>query len=545
MTRHIRQILLVPVMVLLFCSCAQVGPLSGGPRDVTPPRLLQASPPDKHLNFNQDEIVFTFDEFVQLRDLSNQLIVSPRIETQPEIEAEGKNIRVRIKKEELRPNTTYRFFFGKAIADMNESNPLTDFDYTFSTGSSIDTLTMNGVITEAFTNKAAGDYLVGLYTGEQTNDSLVFKKMPDYISRTGAGGNFVFKNLPAGKYEVYAFSDKNKNTIYDGESEQVALLGKTFDLTGDTSISLRSFQEESSKGFVKKISSPYYGFSQLEMNKRSVFKIYPLDPKDTLLIHETTKGLEKDTIGIYYRHLQDTLALLLTQVTSGKTDTVYVKLPKPNQRKPRKKFENNLTAGKLLPGKKLVLKFQSWMDTGYANTKKLHLSSTTDTLINDEPVKGRWRSITNYEIENILKEGNTYSLKADTAAFNDVYRINNDSARLTISVQNKIEFGDLSLKMLFYKKQAYVIQLVNEQGIVARDKKLRLSLSATNAETIDFTGLLPGVYVLKVIFDDDENGKWTTGSVIRKTQAEKVIIHPKQLKILPDWEVEEQFEIKD
>src|SRR5690606_14340801 len=97
------------ILCALFLSrCAQIVPLTGGERDRTPPVLLQALPAENTLNFQQSEIILRFNEYVLLKDLSNQLMVSPRLPTPPEITAVGKEVIVKFKPGELRPNTTYR-----------------------------------------------------------------------------------------------------------------------------------------------------------------------------------------------------------------------------------------------------------------------------------------------------------------------------------------------------------------------------------------------------------------------------------------------------
>src|SRR5262245_36841014 len=140
MSKQVLQILWVFGLFLLLTHCAQIVPLSGGKRDATPPKLLEAEPQNKNTGFNSDRITLKFDEFVQVKDLPNQMVVSPKIKTPPEVNADGKKVNISIKKEELAPNTTYRLFFGKAIADMNESNSIPAFEYIFSTGDHIDSL---------------------------------------------------------------------------------------------------------------------------------------------------------------------------------------------------------------------------------------------------------------------------------------------------------------------------------------------------------------------------------------------------------------------
>src|SRR5690348_11632446 len=125
------------LLATLLTRCAQVAPLTGGARDTTPPALIEALPAEKSLSVFPEQISLRFDEYVQVKDLNNQFIVTPRMDPSPSVSADGKKIVVTIDRKALRPQTTYRLQFGNAIADMHESNALRNFTYVFSTGEAI------------------------------------------------------------------------------------------------------------------------------------------------------------------------------------------------------------------------------------------------------------------------------------------------------------------------------------------------------------------------------------------------------------------------
>src|SRR5687767_12693510 len=213
--RHLNLLSLLLVTIFVMSRCAQVVPLTGGKKDSTPPKLLNAMPASGSTHFRFQEITLSFDEFVQVRDLPNQLLVSPRLKEQPSVSTEGKKIVIKIDAKSLMENTTYRLAFGKAISDMNESNPIENFEYVFSTGTFIDSLKIKGVVSDAFTGRNAPGVSGGLYRNNQS-DSLPFLVMPDYTAKTTDNGEFRFENLPASGYKIYAIADKNKNNLYDG-----------------------------------------------------------------------------------------------------------------------------------------------------------------------------------------------------------------------------------------------------------------------------------------------------------------------------------------
>ncbi len=545
MSKQLFKIIFPALAILLFAKCAQVAPLNGGKRDVDPPKLIEAIPLNRTINFNSDQIVLKFNENVKLQDLPNQLIVSPKLSFDPDIEADGKKITISFKKQTLLPNTTYRFYFGKAVIDMTEGNAIPNFEYVFATGNNIDSLKIKGTIINAFNNKPESDVTIGLYNITEEVDSLPYKRSPNYITRTSQNGSFQFTNLPYTIYKVFGFLDKNKNYLYDGDAEKISFYGSDLDLKSDTSIKLSLFKEEPAKVFIKKINSPYFGFTQIILNKKSLLSLNTLNKSDEKNIYETNPGIEKDTLSFYYKNIKDTLPLILKNSSFKKIDTIKVQLPKTNALKKNFSFTTNASTGKLPLQKPLQIRFINWMDTNKLAISKIKLTSKTDSLIKIEKLNYKWLNITTLEIGNKLKQGIRYSLKVDTNAFFDENGIKNDSLKLEFETENENELGKLSLKLLFNKKQGYLIQLIDQQEQIVKEKFISFSLSGSNATTIDFTNVTPGTYQIKIVFDDNENKKWDTGNIISKIQPEHVFIHPKPIKILSDWEIEEEILIKE
>jgi hypothetical protein len=539
------KILIVLAVCGLFYRCAQVVPLSGGKKDTTPPKLLEAVPSSSSLNFNSAGIVLRFDEYVQLKDLKNQLIVTPRLKTDPEITAEGKKILISIKREELKPNTTYRFYFGKAICDMREGNPISGYEYVFSTGSKIDTLHLRGTVNDAFNLKPAGDVIVGLYDWNENSDSLAYKQAPEYIAKSDAAGSFAFAYLPLQNFRVIAFYDKNKNLVYDGESEKIAFRDEELRLRSDSSMDLQIFAEEGSKLFIKKTVMPYFGRVMVIYNRKAVFNVEVKDEENSWGVYEPAKGMEKDTISLYYKNAKDTMTLMIHEHGGKKIDTVSLAVPKLKINKRKSLQVNHNIAGGVLGWKvPLRLNFFNIIDSSTCNFGRMQLIYKDDTTEVKEPVKLRFIEPMRIQVENKLKEGTSYKLKMDTACLFDWQGRYNDSMSITFRTQARGELGKITLNLLLNIKQAYIIQLLSDKDVLMKEDYVSLSLSSSNAAIVDFTGVSPGTYKVKVIFDDNENKKWDTGNYLQNRQAEKVFISQKQIKAMSDWDVEEQIEVK-
>ena len=223
-------------------GCANIIPPSGGPRDTIPPQLLTAVPHDSTLNFNARRITFTFDEYVDLQDVQNNLLFTPTFEINPEVAVRGKNVTVRFR-DSLSPNTTYILNFGNAIRDVNEANALRNFTYVFSTGSVLDSLTLTGRVVLAENGKTDSTLIVMLH--QNLSDSAVIKERPMYVARVDAAGNFRFRNLPRDTFAIYALGDAGVVRRYQNRSQQAFAFANAPVVPGDTSnLTLYAYKEQ-------------------------------------------------------------------------------------------------------------------------------------------------------------------------------------------------------------------------------------------------------------------------------------------------------------
>lgn len=204
-------VLFVLVAELFGSSCANIVPPNGGPRDSIPPRLISALPRDSTVNFKGERITLTFDEYVDLQDVPNNLIFSPLFQTNPRVEVKGKTITVNFR-DSLEPNTTYIFNFGNAIRDFNEGNILKGYTYTFSTGPALDSLELSGRVLLAQTGGIDSTLTVVLH--RNLKDSAVYNQTPRYAVRVDQQGRFRFRNISAGRYAVYAIGDAGTSRKY-------------------------------------------------------------------------------------------------------------------------------------------------------------------------------------------------------------------------------------------------------------------------------------------------------------------------------------------
>ncbi|MFQ3579571.1 MAG: Ig-like domain-containing protein, partial [Bacteroidales bacterium] len=210
----------VITFITFLFSCAKQVPLTGGPKDTEPPKLVYASPYIGSTNFSQQKVILKFDEFIKLNSLNQKLIISPPINPEPKINLSGKSIKILFEPNSLSENTTYLINFNDAIADVNENNAINSFIYAFSTGNVIDSLMISGKAVDALSQKPADDIWILLHIN--LSDTAITSLKPDYITKTDRNGNFTVPFLKQNQYRLYALKDINFNYIYDLPNEMIA-----------------------------------------------------------------------------------------------------------------------------------------------------------------------------------------------------------------------------------------------------------------------------------------------------------------------------------
>lgn len=219
-------------------------PPSGGLKDTIPPKLITAVPRDSSKNITTNKIVLTFDEFVEVKEITDNIVVSPLPKNNPLIEYKLKNVTIKLK-DSLEANTTYSINFGKSIRDVNEGNEAKNFTYTFSTGNIIDSNSLSGKIILAEDGKIDSTLIAILH--RNTSDTAVYKTKPRYIAKLKADGSFTFKSLPEGKFALYALpNDYSKK--YDDSTKLFAFVDSTISINKNSSpVTLYAFQEAKKK----------------------------------------------------------------------------------------------------------------------------------------------------------------------------------------------------------------------------------------------------------------------------------------------------------
>ena len=211
-------------MAFLAQRCANAVAPTGGPKDETPPKVVEEMPENRSINFTGKKIEITFDEYITLENANQNVMFSPPLSEKPDIKLKNKTVVIKFK-EDLATNTTYTINFGSAIKDLHEGNQFKDYVYSFSTGDHIDTLCIAGKVLYAEDKKPVEGAYVSLYAADHDNlDSLPLSAKPDYITKSDKEGNFLLAGLADKKYLIFALKDANANLYFDLPNEEVAFL---------------------------------------------------------------------------------------------------------------------------------------------------------------------------------------------------------------------------------------------------------------------------------------------------------------------------------
>jgi hypothetical protein len=547
------------ILLLLISSCAQIGSPSGGGFDRTPPKVVRYRPDSASLHFNARSIEITFDEFVQLHELNNQLLISPPLEFTPDITAKKKTLSIVFdKKEVLKPNTTYSISFGNAVKDIRESNSLENFRYIFSTGSFIDSLSVNGSVQNAFDHKTEKNMLVMLYS--DTADSAVYRHIPDYFAKTNETGVFQINNIRHGKYRLVALKDANSNYLYN-EGETFGFLDSFITAGKTKDVFIYMYNEQPKKVFIKKHLQPQYGKVQLIFNQGSdslrIIKVNKEVLKDVKELIEFSKM--KDTLTYWIDHVdKDSLIL---QVNNGNTiiDTVRFKLIKKETalkstaRVPFKLTLTNSANGELVDLNKdlqlifshpiekinesaaVLLKEDSIL---YSRYPLVYQKNNSNTVVIRTPQQIH---VKNSSRNMLLKENTNYKLVILPATFTDFFGLTNDTIQMKFRTKEEKFYGSVKIHLKSENIVGnWILQLVNEKEAVVRE-----SILSKKEESIFYDFLYPASYKLKIIFDKNANGKWDSGNFMKKQQPEKVIYNAETISIRSNWDLELDWNITE
>ena len=593
---------LLMLMIVVY-SCASMGNPDGGPYDEEPPKFVRSTPKPFAINSKEKKVTIEFDEFIKLEKAAEKVVVSPPQLEQPEIKASGRKVVVGLV-DSLKPNTTYTIDFADAIVDNNEGNPLGNYAFTFSTGTTIDTMEVSGTVLGASDLEPVKNIQVGLHS--DLSDSAFMKKPFDRVSRTDSRGHFSIRGIAPGKYCIYALMDGNQNYLFDSKTEMIAFSDSIIipamedamrqdtiwkdSLTIDTiksvgytrflpdDIILRAFKEENDRQYLTRSERDKENHFVLTFSARAdtlpTLKGLNFDERDAFIIEKTDRNdsicywikdsliYQMDTLEIQMDYLAtDTLDRLVPQ-----TDTLFLanKLTRAEREKleakaaeekekERKKKEKKGETIEPEPTKFLTLNVDA--PSAFDLDRNVYLSF-------DEPVASIDTAAIHMEIKkDSLWEEIPFMFVADSVMPRKYeilaewepekeYQLSIDS--MAFRGMYGLHTNKVKQTMKVKKLDEYGTILLNITGadstavveLLDGSGKVLRRQRITPQNTADFYYLNPGTkFYIRLFNDRNGNGVWDTGKYSEHSQPEEVYYFPKVWEMKANFEFEENWDI--
>ena len=523
-------------LIILF-GCAKRGNPTGGPKDSIPPVLVNASPKLNSTNFDSEEIRLTFDEWIKLDKVQDQLIISPPLEKSS---YEIKPLSGVTKKvflnflDSLAPETTYTINFGNSIQDNNENNPLTFFSYTFSTGETIDSLYIRGNTKDAFSQESDEFISLQLYRVDSLfKDSIVFQDKPTYISNTLDSTNYKFQNLKEGKYLLIALKDVDNNYFFDPFYDKIGFIDSLITLPRDSVIDLKLFKEETEIIWDKphfinseKIGFGYYG--KLDLDKIKIESNIP-DSVNYVFIKEK----ETDTLNLWLsRNSFDSLNFSLIE-----TDTIKLTTVKFDRKRDSLIDSLNISS-------KTVNVIH--LKESFKISSNIPLNKIEDSLITIRDIDSLIIPFTTsindrldeIDIDFEVSPSDDYSIFIKPRAIKDIRGTENDTLQYNVVSQTLEDYGNVFLDVITNNDSKYILHLIDSSSNIIREFN-----NVNSNSTIIFDYIRPGKYTFRLIEDINSNDIWDTGNYLKQVQPEPVYYFPSELDVRANWDLNETFNL--
>jgi len=511
------------VVILLYVSCANQVALTGGEKDIVPPKLdTSISSTNNQLRFETQEIYLEFDEFINFRNPSQQIVISPPLEYGLEIDQRGKKVKINFdQREVLKKDATYILNFGEAISDYTENNVLKNFSFVFSTGDYIDSLSMKGRVQDAETHEPLENMTVMLY--DEIRDSVVFKERPFYFAKTDQDGSFELNNLRSDTFKIVVLEDLNLNYLYEENAERFGFLKEVVFLrdTSQIDVTIDVFKSESSPKY-QEGKVIHDGLISLSFDQKIWTNPVIVADKNVKNYSE----IEGATVKFYIEEI-DKYPLNFAVFQDSLFDTISI-------RRPPIKDQKNLPELKIIGSNVDSKSGLHPLDTLKVLFNIPLLSLDHDLIdLGNSNISIDSGNIRQVNITSVWQEGKDYTLSLDSGSIVDFFNRAIDSTAFEFEIGRRNSFGSLSLGLNNAEDSLhYIISLIQGDKMIKTWQQISTADSVLTVERLP-----PGDYSLRIIEDRNNNGKWDPGNYLEKKYSE--IIHEKSLEPLKEnWTLE-------
>lgn len=553
--------ILLTALVLVGCANRGVGP-QGGPKDSIPPTAVKSVPENGTVNFTGRRIEITFNEYIQLDNISANLLMSPPQQRPPDVKARGKRVLIQFT-DSLRDSTTYTIDFGDAICDYTEKNPIHGYCFGFSTGPTIDTLETTGVVLDAENLKPRKGIIVGIH--DDLSDTAFTKHPFLRIARTDSMGLYRIANMHAGTYRLYAVDDVSRdNRLTPGES--VAFAEQTITVTAPDTAATDSLPAHRDTLYLFTPQQQRLYLQRTTRDEQHRIRIaFSTGPDSLPTIRPLIDSLNYNT---YFSRNNDTVTLWLLDSASIRpdslffevhyrrtdslfhlewaTDTVLARWRAPrlsakaqeaqerNRRNRRLGIKTNASRNFELYD---TLRLTAATPLALIREEAMHLYERKEKDTVDHPVPFTIAPHDTLPLQLLfvakLEPGKKYELCLDSAALTDVYGITHVAGSYSLTLKTPEDYSTIRVTIEPFDPSMR-IQVLNGREQVLQEQ-------SAQPDGALFRYLRPDAYYLRMYKDVNGDGKWTTGSWDDKRQPEKVYVNPTKIQTKSNWDFEETW----
>lgn len=567
--KHIIPALLLLFVIVFAMSCANQSSPTGGPKDTIPPTLLHSVPAHKSINYKSQEFTLTFDERVSADRIKQHLIITPYIDNPYKFRVK-KNVVFLTFENPFEDTTTYTLNFADGIGDITENNIPDNLKIAFSTGPTIDSMSINGSIRDIYTNANIKQALVSLYAETDTVDAFTGK--PRYFAKTDEKGFYQIENIKNGQYKVYAIEDKNNNMKIDASDELHGFKSGYISLTEKIDslhipvILVDSRELLFSRG---KNTGLYYDVLYNKYLKR--YDIKKLDSTKSLSLPHTNLVSENRTIRFYrpegFPYETDSLGITIQAFDSldnARTDTLYIMF-KESKRKPET-FEYQVAPESTKRQKdtlNLSITFnkpitQVNLDSIYLGYDTLQYQFLSDDIFEWNETMTKFKatipldeSLLPHLMDSLLMNYQDTTETDSIYLYQKAYLEQIDSALFSINIANA-SFISVENDTVESITRNYVFKDNTETGVVSgnittdyesftlqiTDPKYKVIQSIRDVKAYKFSNLKPGKYTYRVLIDNNNDSIWSYGNIQQDIEAESVYFYPEVFDVRANWELE-------
>lgn len=535
---------------ILLAACASVGTPTGGPSDKKPPVLVSTVPKDQSLSYKGKIVVLEFDEYVELKNIKQGLLITPTLGEDNDYEYKlQKNKLILTFKKDLATNTTYVFDFGEVVTDITEKNKAENLKLAFSTGETIDSLFVQGNVKDLLTDKPLLKGMVGLY--DASIDTLdIDKKKPLYYTTTDSLGNFKLRNLKSGKYKIYALlEDKKKDNVYNGGTdEKIGFLKEPIDLTNRPFLLINDLRLNTYDTKPIKLLKPRKNRHYIEWKASKDIESYEVKFTDSQYDTSILHLKEKDFVRFYHTSntSTDSVELIFTvrdSLNNVDIDTTKIKFEQVEKLRPMglNFYEFPKSGYSYEPRKdstyqvNISFKFNKPMKPEINTDSIFYKVSAKDTVGQKvDSADFQWNEkLTEVKFSKKIfsKEPINFTLKRG------VFKsIENDSSGnrpiISYTIRKSEEFGTISGQVKSEKYKQFRIQLMDENF-----KEVEQEI--VNTINFKFSYVRAGKKRIRVLIDENNDGVWEKGDFKNRIPPEKIFFFKEIIEVKPNWDYED------